>query len=363
MQSRNIYIRHEKLSNVIGRIEYTNALKDEKKRTEQLKAVYDTSFALVDTNSSESSFWKELASFNQSKFKSKEPDAKCIEARELVIEVPNEFIDYDPHHLAKTVAEWFKKNYEVECNAALHMNDTRTNYHMHLIFSERKLDQENMKIAQRNLFINEHGKRVYKKSEILNEDGSIREGCRIIKKGTAEKLEFTSKISYFKSQKFTHDIKENFAALWTDTLKNIDIQKEYQVFNHDDVYLPQVKIKKGTPDELKEQLEEFNANVREYNEYVEAILDLDENRRGELKDIKDYIYENSKDQFDWIYIFNSFVKLMIDELKDMYDRLKATVKDIFKNEDSLALADRIKKWNQIRDEQEYDRDDDYELEM
>ena len=43
-----------------------------------------------------------------------------------------------------------------ECSAALHHNKTKTNYHIHLVFSERKmLEQPEVKIATRNMFYDE----------------------------------------------------------------------------------------------------------------------------------------------------------------------------------------------------------------
>lgn len=60
------------------------------------------------------------------------------------------------------------------------------NYHIHLIFSERRLLPEpEVKIATRSVFYDELGKRVRTKKEIPGEDGQIREGCIVIKKGEA----------------------------------------------------------------------------------------------------------------------------------------------------------------------------------
>ena len=71
----------------------------------------------------------------------------------------------------------FKQNYGTECIAALHHNKRKTNYHIHLIFAERKLlDEPIIKIASRNMFYDENGKHVRTKKEILGEDGEIREG-------------------------------------------------------------------------------------------------------------------------------------------------------------------------------------------
>lgn len=60
----------------------------------------------------------------------------------------------------------------MECVSALHHNKRKTNYHIHLIFSERKLLPEpDIKIATRSVFYDETGKRVHTKKEITGETG------------------------------------------------------------------------------------------------------------------------------------------------------------------------------------------------
>lgn len=72
----------------------------------------------------------------------------------------------------------------MECVSALHHNKRKTNYHIHLIFSERELLPEPIeKIATRNMFYNEQKKHVRTKKEILDDSGNVRKGCKIIKKG------------------------------------------------------------------------------------------------------------------------------------------------------------------------------------
>ncbi len=74
--------------------------------------------------------------------------------------------------------------YGVEYVSALHHNKRKNNYHIHLIFSERKpLDDPLIKVASRSIFLDETGKRVRTKKEITDEHGKIRKGCIIIKKG------------------------------------------------------------------------------------------------------------------------------------------------------------------------------------
>lgn len=96
---------------------------------QNLYAVYETT---------DRKFWRELAKCNQEEFRKSGTVGECIEARELIIALPESFVDYQPDMLLKLFTEHFKQNYGVECISALHHNKRKTNYHIHLIFSERK---------------------------------------------------------------------------------------------------------------------------------------------------------------------------------------------------------------------------------
>ena len=167
------FIQHGKLTNVVGRIRY---ISDEKKQ-ENLYAVYETV---------PRKYWRDLAKENQSDFRRSGTSGNCIEARELIIALPKEMTRYDPDELLRYFVESYRKEYGTECIAALHHNKRKTNYHIHLIFSERRLLPEpEVKIATRSVFYDELGKRVRTKKEITGEDGQIRKGCTVIKKGEA----------------------------------------------------------------------------------------------------------------------------------------------------------------------------------
>ena len=200
--ARNSFIQMSKLTNVKGRITYISS----RAKQENLYAVYETT---------ERQFWRELAKYNQEEFRKSGTEGKCIEARELIIALPESFVEYDPYHLLKLFTEHFKKNYEVECVSALHHNKRKTNYHIHLIFSERQLLKKPIiKIASRNMFYDETGKHVRTKKEILGESGEIRTGCHIIQKGEVyEKKIFTKKDERFKSERFLDEVKHFFTDL------------------------------------------------------------------------------------------------------------------------------------------------------
>lgn len=159
---RHSFIRQSKLSDVAGRIDYIS----NPKRQEYLYATYQTEGATPE-------FWKNLARENQLDFKASGSAGKCIEGREFIIALPESFVQYRADDVVRLFTETFHKRYDVECTAALHHNKTKTNYHIHLVFSERKmLEQPEVKIAARNMFYDERGKHRRTKKEILDEQGA-----------------------------------------------------------------------------------------------------------------------------------------------------------------------------------------------
>lgn len=129
--------------------------------------------------------------------------------------MPEVYTQYEPQQVLEDFTDEFRRRYGVECVSALHHNKRKTNYHIHLIFSERMLLAEpEIKIATRSIFFEETGKRVRTKKEITNENGKIREGCTIIKKGEVyESHLFTVKDDRFKSEPFLREIKEVYTDL------------------------------------------------------------------------------------------------------------------------------------------------------
>ncbi len=254
---RNSFIQMSKLTNVKGRIGYISS----HARQENLYAVYETV---------EKEFWTELAECNQEEFAKSGTDGKCIEARELIIALPESFVDYEPDKLLKLFTEHFKQNYEVECKAALHHNKRKTNYHIHLIFAERRRMEEPVeKIATRNMFYDENGKHVRTKKEILDEGGNLRKKCRIVPKGEVyERKLFAKKDVRFKQEGFLDEVKRSYTDLINIYVK--DEKDKLQVFDKTGVYLPMKKVGKNNP--KAEQIEENNKVRTQWNQTVDRAL-------------------------------------------------------------------------------------------
>ena len=119
------------------------------------------------------------------------------------------------------------------------------------------------------MFYDENGKHVRTKKEILGEDGEIREGCSIVKKGEVyEKKLFTAKDERFKCNSFLDEVKHSY----TDLI-NIYVQDEkqkLQVFERGSVYLATKKIGKNNP--KAQEIEADNQKRREWNRAVDMAL-------------------------------------------------------------------------------------------
>ena len=256
--ARHSFIQMSKLSNVKGRISYIS----DPKRQENLYATYSTREDMT--------FWNDLEKECQEEFKRFGTEGKCIEARELIIALPEEYTQYDPQMVLRSFTHEFKKRYDVECVSALHHNKTKKNYHIHLIFSERRLLPEpDIKIAARSVFYDELGKRVRTKKEITGENGQIRKGCTVIKKGEVyERHLFSQKDETFKNKLFLEEVKQFYTALINRHIE--DPEHRLKVFDPNSVYLPTKKIGKNNPKAA--EIEADNAARQDWNRTADMAL-------------------------------------------------------------------------------------------
>lgn len=163
----------------------------------------------------------------------------------------------------KKFTDYFKDKYGVECVSALHHNKRQTNYHIHLIFSERKeLMEPVVNIATRNMFYDESGKHRRTKKEILDADGNVRNGCYIVPKGEPYSGHyFEPKNPYFKSKMFMQGLKEGYTELINEQIGREENRLE--VYRKGSIYLPTKKIGKNNPKEAL--IKQTNRAIQEWN--------------------------------------------------------------------------------------------------
>ena len=298
---RNSFIEMAKLHNLSGRISYISSCA----RQEHLYEAYATE--------PDRTFWRELAKCNQEEFEKSGTNGKCIEARELMIALPESFINYDHDYLLKKMVDEFKEKYGVECFAALHHNKRKTNLHIHMIFAERnRLEQPTEKTATRNMFYNEQGHHVRTKKEILDGDGNIRKGCKTIKKGEVyERKIFTIKDSRFKQESFLDEAK----VFYTDLINQmvIDDKERLSIFDKNGPYLATKKVGKNNP--KSEEIKVDNEIRMEWNRAVDraVVSGVSEAEILELKktEITDRVKESVEQNGNKPELFGEIVRAAI----------------------------------------------------
>lgn len=284
----NLYSRMTALHDLRGRIDYAS----NPDKQEHLMAVHDGAADLLDGQ-----FWNILAAESQEafeKFGQKEREftdhltgeketraLKCCQGREVVLQISNSLLPYNggdfdhekADEIAKIAADEVSKATGEPTYSALHYNKTENNLHLHLILPERSLLKEPViKVAERNLFFDEEGKRRYKKSEILDENKELRPGCRIVKKGEIyEQRYFGSVNQKYSSKQWLKDFKTNcLLSLRNGALKG-DV--EIKEFDYSTGKLPQQKVgrKEQYRDdpEAPDRIREYNRMVRRYNKLID----------------------------------------------------------------------------------------------
>ena len=274
----NLYARATALPNVVGRVDYVS----NDSRQEHLLAVYDGAQKLLDGH-----YWETLAQESQAAFdqfgqktrtvtdrktgEQKVQKLKCCQGRETVIQLSNSLLDkMKPEKVAKVIAWEYKKKLGLDVLVAVHYNAKENNLHAHVIFPERQLLQEPVgKVAERNLFFNAEGMRVYKKSEILDADKQLLPGCRIVKKGEIyEQRYFSSANPKFQSKRWLQHVKSNVILPLLNGKLRGDVEiKEYDRATGE---LPYQHVGKNLLGDRKTDAENYNALVKQFNGMVRS---------------------------------------------------------------------------------------------
>lgn len=266
----NLYARQTALTNVGGRIDYIS----NPDRQEHLLAVYDGAADLA-----AGAYWRQLAQECKAASKHAAPGRKCVQGRELTIQLSNALPRrMSLEQIAEKLSRSFEEKYHRPCMVAIHFNKSMTNLHAHLIYSERDLLKEpEEKIATRALFFDEEGKRHYKKAEILDDAGELCPGCRIVKKGEVyERRYFSSVDQTFSHKGWLREAKKE----WLLPLRNGELKGDVEIteYNKESGKLPQQhegKTRNSDSAAVREknaQIKKYNQAVREYNQMVDAKL-------------------------------------------------------------------------------------------
>ena len=109
---RHSFIQMSKLPNVKGRISYITS----HARQENLYATYRTA---------DSTFWSNLARESQQEFQRSGTEGKCIEARELIIALPEIYTQYEPQQVLTDFTEEFRRRYNNNTSSTYSNENTK----------------------------------------------------------------------------------------------------------------------------------------------------------------------------------------------------------------------------------------------
>ena len=279
--------------------------------------------------------WEVLFDFNQQKFaeekekgnwttnqKSKTGKiAQAIEAHMFVVAFPNEMATYpckyngqEVHNdmeLAKAIANDWKSTYGTDCYVALHWNKDHTNFHAHILVSERtKKESHEIKRAKRNRYYNAAGKECKKADAV-----------RIVHKGDLiagqNELYSSGKID-LKSKKALDKIKVHYSKLLGT-----------EMFKDDGLHIPQQHLPRvnenSTVEHLErvEELKRHNANIKEFNDLIDKLIDSGHVQEAESMRPIVSVYKQEKGRMD------EYLLRMIQAAKNAYraimERIKAPI--------------------------------------
>lgn len=258
----NGYVRMTKLSNVKGRQDYI--MSDKKQENIVLRHNEELDFSpYVD-------FEKEL---------SKKQGKKINEGRELIFALPNEWAELEEEELRKRCLEISNQSLgkSTDFCFAIHWNESLTNLHMHLIFSERT-KEEGLKQAtyKRDVWLKKDGTLAKSKSERYEKIHS-KGDFKFTKDGLPQyeknKVNFSNKDTKYKTKAWLHEVKENYRNLLINKYKTKFKEKSPERFTKAEIEM----IKRGEipwKEEIRIAIDKVMEREKPYNfdefkEYLE----------------------------------------------------------------------------------------------
>lgn len=324
----SVYGRVAKISNAVGR---SNYITDEKRQEE---------IVLHKKNMQHS--WEEHSAFEKVHQKT---NVANNEALEVHIALPNKLADrlVDLRKICDDLTHEIvgeNKDYEY----AVHWNHNRTNFHVHILFSERENQQElEPKTYKRDIYYNFEEKKLSKKSdpkaEIIHHKGEVQ-------KDQDGNIKYQTDIFKAKDTKF---IKSSFVHEKNRTVEKVmkayGYNLEYQ--DKDSPYLAQKKLYKGASQDYLEKAKEWNIEVKKYNEGVKQHIEIEPIQLENYRAIKKEVLENVKEA-------NAEEKKItpkaIELVHDMAEWVRQTVMQVtvYINRKAKEI-ETMDKWQQVKD--------------
>lgn len=190
------FVRHNKLPNICGRANYITNEKKQEEIVCQSAFIDFTDYANFEVNH-------------------KKSDKENNQGRENIIAIPNSWYELPKEKLEKRC----QKLAELSCGKstdmmwACHWNKSRTNLHIHVIFSEReKLPEEEVKRYDRDIYLTNEGKIAKKKSDRATDPITGEMLPPVHRKEEIKEGGFSAKNEEYKSNSWLEDIKSQLQA-------------------------------------------------------------------------------------------------------------------------------------------------------
>ena len=168
------------------------------------------------------------------------------------------------------------------------------------------------------MFYDEMGKHVRTKKEICDENGNLRKGCKIIKKGEIyEQQLFSVKDKRFKDERFLDEVKQDYTDYINRFVK--DETQKLSVYERGGMYLATKKIGKNNP--KTEQIKKDNQMREKWNQTVDRAIITGVAKEDILQvkkeEISDKVAESARDRGNSPNLLSSIIILAILALEHL----------------------------------------------
>lgn len=193
--------------------------------------------------------------------------------REVMVTMPNEWYQLDRaelHHRVDILAKQIAGDREHQW--AVHWNKARTNFHVHIVFSERQKVAESG-VWDRNVYASKDGKVARRKADrAVDENG---EYILLHRKGEA-KEPFSAKDTKFTTKEWLHelkqDLKQTMIEQWGVKFEKLPPLHEYHEGNGSDA--PIIRMKNMVIRENNARLEALESRGYNIAKYVKTLTGL-----------------------------------------------------------------------------------------
>ncbi len=172
---------------------------------------------------------------------------------------------------------------------------------------------------------------------VINNNGNVRKGCKIVKKGEVyERIPFSKKNALFKQENFVDEVKHFYTNLINTLIE--DEKEKLHVFDKNGLYLATKKIGKNNP---KAELIQHDNELRmQWNHEVDRAI-VSEVPEAEIQQIKqEYITDRTKQSIadfgNYPELFGRIIRTAIIELvlliKRVLDKARELKQKLFETE-------------------------------